>query len=116
MKDRIVAIRKAKKLSQAGLAEKVGLSRNFIGLVESGERNLSERSIKDICSSLNVNYEWLKNGHGEMFSDEGDAQAIIDSVMTGSNERIKKSLAKLASMSEEQWEALFELVDMLSEE
>lgn len=38
---RIRELRKKSKLTQSELAEKIGLSTNFIGMVERGERNTS---------------------------------------------------------------------------
>ncbi|MFR4336942.1 MAG: helix-turn-helix domain-containing protein [Lachnospira pectinoschiza] len=47
-------------MSQDVFAEKLGLTKNYISLVENGNRNLSEQSIKVLCSILNVNEEWLR--------------------------------------------------------
>ena len=38
---RVRELRKKRKLTQSELAEKIGLSTNFIGMVERGERNTS---------------------------------------------------------------------------
>ena len=55
MNERIKALRKELKMSQDVFAEKLGLTKNYISLVENGNRNLSEQSIKVLCSILNVN-------------------------------------------------------------
>ena len=46
MKTRIKEIRESLKKSQEQFAKDLGLSRNYISLVENGQRNLSEQSIK----------------------------------------------------------------------
>lgn len=67
---RIIQIRKRYKLSQERFAERLGLSRNFINQVENGSKNISDRTISDICREFNVNEEWLRNGTGEIFNKE----------------------------------------------
>ena len=51
---RIRSLRKKKKLSQEGLAEKAELHPTYIGGVERGERNPSLESILKIASALEV--------------------------------------------------------------
>lgn len=65
--DRIKELRKELDLTQAAFAEKIGLRATAIGLYESGDRAVTERSILAICREYNVNEEWLRNGTGEMF-------------------------------------------------
>ena len=45
-------IRKAKKLSQEQLAEKAGLHRTYIGMIERAEKNITLRNIEKIASAL----------------------------------------------------------------
>ncbi len=49
---RVRELRKAKKLSQLQLADKVGVDRSYIGLLERGERNPSLEVIADIAKAL----------------------------------------------------------------
>lgn len=117
MNSRILQVRKSLKLTQDDFAKKIGLSKNFVWMIEKGERTPSERTLKDICREFNVNYDWLTSGEGEMFQDDdSDAQAIIDSVMTGSNEFAKKILVKFARLSEEHWKLIEEIVAELEKE
>lgn len=66
MNERIKLLRKELNLSQELFADRLGLTKNYISLVENGNRNLSEQSQKILCSLYNVNEEWLKSGTGEM--------------------------------------------------
>jgi transcriptional regulator with XRE-family HTH domain len=51
---RVRELRKAKNLSQLELAEKVDVSRGYIGLLENGERNPSLETITEIAIALGV--------------------------------------------------------------
>nr|DAZ59719.1 MAG TPA: Repressor protein CI [Caudoviricetes sp.] len=114
MNTRIQQIRKTAKMTQDEFADKIGLSKNFVWMIEKGERTPSERTIKDICREFKVNYDWLVNGTGEMFQDDdSDAQAIVDSVMTGDNDFAKKILVKFSKLSEERWKQLQEILEEL---
>lgn len=114
MNTRIQQIRKTAKMTQDEFADKIGLSKNFVWMIEKGERTPSERTIKDICREFKANYDWLVNGTGDMFQDDdSDAQAIVDSVMTGDNDFAKKTLVKFARLSEEHWRQLQEILEEL---
>lgn len=67
MNERIKKLRIMLSLTQQEFAEKLGLTKNYISLIENGDRNLSEQSIKVLCREFNVNKEWLQSGVGEIF-------------------------------------------------
>ena len=66
MCERIRAVRIAAGLTQPEFAEKLGLTKNFISLIENGQREPSERTIRDICRVFSVNESWLRTGEGDM--------------------------------------------------
>lgn len=49
-------------LSQKDFADKIGVSENFIWMVEKGTRTPSDRTISDICREFGVREEWLRTG------------------------------------------------------
>ncbi len=51
---RIQELRKKNNLTQSELAEKIGLSTNFIGMVERGERNTSVDKIFKFAKAFNI--------------------------------------------------------------
>lgn len=51
--------REAKKLTQLEVAEKAQLDRNYIGMVERGERNPSYLSLMKIASGLDMQVHQL---------------------------------------------------------
>ena len=114
MKDRFKELREALSLTQQKFADRLDISRNFVAQIEMGSKIPSERTIKDICREFKVNYDWLVNGTGDMFQDDdSDAQAIVDSVMTGDNDFAKKTLVEFARLSEEHWRQLQEILEEL---
>lgn len=114
MKDRFKELRETLSLTQQKFADRLDISRNFVAQIEMGNKIPSERTIKDICREFKVNYDWLVNGTGNMFQDDdSDAQAIVDSVMTGDNDFAKKTLVKFARLSEERWRQLQEILEEL---
>ena len=54
---RIRELRKKSKLTQSELAEKIGLSTNFIGMVERGERNTSVDKIFKLSRAFNLSLD-----------------------------------------------------------
>ena len=117
LKDRIKKIRTDAGDSQEKFASKIKASRSAVCKLESGENNPSEQTIALICSSYKVNYQWIVNGVGEMYAeDDSDAQAVVDSVMTGDNEFAKSVLVKFARLSEDHWRQLKEIMEAMMQE
>ena len=118
MEDRITQIRKSININQEEFALRLNLSRSFINQVEKGKKNISERTILDICREFNVNEEWLRTGEGEMFApiaQEQELASLTAKLLTESNDSFKnRFVSLLAKMTDEQWEMLENMVEMLS--
>jgi transcriptional regulator with XRE-family HTH domain len=67
MNERLKAVRKALKLSQAEFGGRIGVQNNTISRLESGERNFTDQMILSLCKEYAINEEWLRTGVGEMF-------------------------------------------------
>lgn len=65
--ERIRVVREKLDITQEDFAQKIGTKRNTITNYEVGRREPMEATIKSICREFNVNYDWLKDGEGEMF-------------------------------------------------
>lgn len=50
----IKLVRKSEKISQEKLAEKIGVSRNYIGMIERGEINVPTKTLIILAKALNV--------------------------------------------------------------
>ena len=68
MNERLKQLRKALKLYQGDFAKQIGLTQTSLSVIESGRNSLTDRNIKLICSTFNVNERWLRDGEGEMFA------------------------------------------------
>lgn len=68
--DRIKVLRKHLGLNQTDFGEKVGIAQGHMTNIETGRREVTEKSIKVICLQFNVNEEWLRTGEGEMFVED----------------------------------------------
>jgi transcriptional regulator with XRE-family HTH domain len=73
---RVKELRKALNMTQVSFSQVVSLSSGYLAGIETEKRRVNDRLIKLICSSFNVNETWLRNGAGEMFTQEGDKQFI----------------------------------------
>lgn len=69
MNNRLKLLRETLNLSQDAFGDKIGITRSSISNIEKGTRNPSEQTLKSICREFNVNYMWLMEGVGDMFSD-----------------------------------------------
>ena len=70
------------------------MTKNYISLVENGNRNLSERTANDICRVFNVNREWLIHGTGEIFLPPADAEAAYVANLLGDEDNPLYDLIK----------------------
>lgn len=69
MNERIEQIRKALSLNQNKFAQKLGVTATAVCAWENGRRGISEQIVKAICREFNVDYLWLTEGIGEMFTN-----------------------------------------------
>ena len=119
MNERIKQVRLSAKLSQTEFAEKILVSRSAVCKMESGENSPSEQTVKLICQEFNVNGDWLRNGNGEMFvelSKDEQISAMLGEIQRLGDENFKYRLVSaLCKLSESDWTALENLVDMISD-
>lgn len=69
MNERIKLLRKTIGLSQKDFGAKLGISDPAVSKIEKGINVPSEQTLKSICREFNVNWAWLTEGLGDMFSD-----------------------------------------------
>lgn len=66
--DRIKQVRKELNLTQARFGDRICMSQGQLTSVESGKCNVTDRTIKLICTEFNINEQWLRTGEGDMFN------------------------------------------------
>ena len=72
MGDRVKLIRKELKLTQEQLAQRLGIGKAALSMIETGKCGLSTRNKNILVQDLNVNPDWLETGKGNMFNAEPD--------------------------------------------
>lgn len=68
MKERLKELRKALGLGQVEFSKRINIAQSSYSQFENGQRELRDIHISQICSTFNVNEEWLRTGKGEMFN------------------------------------------------
>jgi transcriptional regulator with XRE-family HTH domain len=71
---RIREIRETLRLSQVQFARVISLSPGYLAGMELGDRKVNDRFVKLVCSSFNINENWLRDGKGEMFLENRDEE------------------------------------------
>lgn len=108
--NRIKELRNALNLNQTNFGEKLGLKQTTIAGYETNHRELTDRTISDICRVFNVNEEWLRTGNGPMFRpkkglDNELAEHIADLIKTD-DELTKAFILELLKLSPEEMEVI----------
>lgn len=75
MGERVKLIRKKLGLTQEQLAQRLGVGKTALSMIETGKARLSTRNRNILVQELNVNPEWLETGRGEMFNAEPSLSA-----------------------------------------
>ena len=117
MDERLKQLRKELGLTQQEFSDKIGIKRNTFAQYENGRNEPIDAVVRLICSTYNVNEEWLRTGAGRMFVSKNTnmrVQAWIEKVLAGRPEDIRfRAVSLLADMPEEWWDIL---ADRLAQE
>lgn len=117
MNTRIKEVRLAANLAQAAFGEALGLSQNYIWMIETGKREPSERTIRDICREYGVNENWLRTGEGEMYvvrTVEDALGDLFDAVTADEPDAFRKRVfLGLANLSPEDWETVERILNTM---
>lgn len=97
MGENIRKYRLAKKLRQEDLAEKTGLSANYIGMLERGEKVPSLETFISILNSLEISADMV----------------LADVLLVGYTVKNSVLNEKLSKLSAEERERIYEVVDVL---
>lgn len=85
---RVLTLMESVGLSQVKFAERCGIRPSNFNRALKSEKGLSSQYLLRIAHAFNVNFEWLRNGIGEMFAEEkaiGKAQFAAFSQVLDAN-------------------------------
>ena len=78
--ERLKQLRETLNLTTRAFGTAINMSGGAITNMEKGTRNITERTIRDICREYNVNFDWLVHGVEPMFEDVTSDLDIDDEV------------------------------------
>lgn len=112
MKDRIKAIIQMAGITQAALADRVGIQQSAVSMWLSGKREPTEATKKLICSEFGISRRWLETGDGEMIDPQvsSDIQSITRT-MEGQSEAKKRLVRFVVNMPPDLAEAFLAYLD-----
>lgn len=115
MKDRIKSIRINEKLTQEEFAARLGLnSRDKVFNMESGRKIIKSDDIEKICSTFNINEEWMISGKGSMYKISEKSKKISNNLYDlTSSELFNNTVSKLSELTPEELEAVYNLISFL---
>ena len=117
MNKRLRELRKSLKLTQQEFGSKIGLSNASIGNIENGIINLTDRNVSLICSTYNVNEDWLRNGNGEMFNpmtEDEEFAYLVGALLAEDCDYKKKFIKYMLEIDDElDWMIVTNLVEGL---
>ena len=119
MKERIKKVRLNAGATQEEFANKIGISKSSVSLLESGRNNPSEQTIRAICDQYNINRIWLETGNGEMpknFSREEELATMMSKLLDCEPSFKHRLISVLLRMDEGEWEMLERKANELLEE
>jgi transcriptional regulator with XRE-family HTH domain len=106
---RIAHVRRENGLNQQEFADRIGLTKNFVSLIETGGRNPSDRTISDICRIFDIQEDWLRYGLEPMRaarSEEEEIAELVGQALKGSSDFKKAVIRMICTRTPEQLQAL----------
>lgn len=117
MNSRIRKVRTDNGLKQDDFAERLGLTKNFISLIETGGRDPSDRTVSDICRIFNVNEVWLRTGDGEPYAPLSRSQVItdfcVDLLQDEEDSFRRRFIEAVSELSIDEWKVLEKISDSM---
>lgn len=119
MNERIKTLRLDLSLTQSEFGEKLGISQNYVWMIEKGDRVPSDRTVADICRVFGVNEDWLRTGQGEKYlrlSRKETVAAYVGKILGGKVTPLEETLIEfMAETSPQEWEELARIINRFTE-
>ena len=74
--ERVRLIRKQLEMTQEQMAQRLGIGKAALSMIETGKARLSARNKNILVQDFNVNPDWMETGEGKMFNAEPDLTAF----------------------------------------
>ena len=118
--ERIKAVRKHFKLTQAEFGERIGVKGNTIATYEIGRNAPVDAIFSLLCREYGVNEIWLRSGEGDMFqamNEDEELDAYLGDVMNDEPESFLRRLTmEMKNWAPEVWHMLEEICKRLETE
>jgi len=82
LKDRIKAVRKHYRLTQAEFGDRISVKQATVAAWENNVRSPLDSAITLICREFSVNEHWLRTGEGPMIREQDKEIALMEWVAT----------------------------------
>lgn len=106
--ERLKYLRQQKlNLTTRAFGASINMSGGAITNMEKGIRNITERTIRDICREYNINSDWLINGKEPIFKNSIDSLNI--------NDEVKQLATKYNLLNHSDKELIRKMIDSLAE-
>lgn len=104
-------------LSQKEFGNKLNVTDTTISKWESGVRNLTDRTVTQICDTFNVNYEWFMTGEGNMYRtiDDLNIANMMGKVFADDDDFLKKVFLTFSSLNNEERVVIQKVINALSD-
>ena len=108
--NRILELRKTLGLTLEKFGDRLGVTKTTISRIEKEERAMTEQMARSICREFRVNYLWLTEGKGDMFTST--PQSVVDELAEDYklDDIDKKIIEKYLELSDEQRKVIKEYI------
>lgn len=114
-KERFLLVLEENRCTKSKAAELLNVSAAYISQLCSGQRDPSDRTIKDICRIFGVNEIWLRTGAGEPFtplSRSEELAAVFANVQLADDDK-SRLIRAMARMPDEAFPAFVKFIEQL---
>lgn len=77
VQSRLRALRKELGMTQEQLAQRLGVGKAALSMIETGKAKLSSRNLNILVQEFNLNPDWLDSGQGNMFNALPDVNKFM---------------------------------------
>ena len=111
MNNRIREIRENLGLTRAEFGERIGVSGDVVNNLERGRIDIKEERIKLICSTFNINEEWLRTGKGNAKNIKADDYTKILVDIDKNDKKARQAIIDYWNLSEQDKKLFWTFID-----